>query len=332
MGNFLDTPKTEESGADGTFKCDDVPLEYAVSCIQGWRASMEDAHFHHVSLPANEAAGTPAFENISFFAVFDGHAGSATSTFAAEESLTQLQQMEEYKGLAGAEDQAAVLKVCLEKLFPKLDEVIKTNPEHLACSMSGSTAISVMITPQSLIFANCGDSRALLVRNNAVKFFTKDHKPVDPEEERRVINAGGCVRMRRVNGDLAVSRALGDFSFKKNERLPPAQQMVSSVPDVTVVPRDNEGDQFVLLACDGVWDVMSNDEVCEFVLSKMKIGYSLRQVCKALVHNCLRSRDNVSVLIVALPAVPKTLGTLRPEDIPTEDLGVLEEKETANAV
>lgn len=331
MGNFLDAPKTEESGADGSFKCNDLNLEYAVSCIQGWRSSMEDAHFHYVSLPANEQAGTPAFDNISYFSVFDGHAGTATSEFAAEQSLNYLQRLDDYKALATAEDPAQVLKTCLEKLLPKLDEVIMTDPEHVAARSSGSTAISVMITPQSIIFSNCGDSRALLVRNNAVQFYTKDHKPVDPEEERRVINAGGCVRMRRVNGDLAVSRALGDFSFKKNDRLPPAEQMVSSAPDVTVVQRDDKGDQFVLLACDGVWDVMSNDEVCEFVLGKIKIGYSLRQVCKALVHNCLRSRDNVSVMIVALPGVPKTLGTLRPEDIPTEELS-LEGKETTNGV
>lgn len=206
MGNFLDTPKTEESGDDGSFTCDDMNLEYAVSCIQGWRSSMEDAHFHYVRLPANEEAGTPEFNDISFFAVFDGHGGVSTSTFAADHSLENLQKLEEYKTLAAAEDRAQVLKVCLEKLFPRLDDVIRVEPEHLAARTSGSTAISVMITPESLIFANCGDSRAMLVRNNAVQYFTKDHKPYDPEEEDASSTpeaAFACVELTAISPCLA---------------------------------------------------------------------------------------------------------------------------------
>lgn len=110
-----------------------------------------------------------------------------------------------------------------------------------------------------------------------------------------------------------------------------SEQQVSATPDVTVVKRNNDMDQFILLACDGVWDVMSNEEVCAFVLNKMELGYSVRQVAKALVHKCLWSRDNISVLIVALPGAPKAIGTLRPENVSTDDTMLEGREMTYNA-
>lgn len=66
--------------------------------------------------------------------------------------------------------------------------------------------------------------------------------------------------MRRVNGDLAVSRALGDFVYKQSHTLPPQQQQVTADPDVHVEPRIAEADEYLLLACDGIWDVFTNEE------------------------------------------------------------------------
>lgn len=95
-----------------------------------------------------------------------------------------------------------------------------------------------------------------------------DHKPNNELESKRIIAAGGWVEFNRVNGNLALSRALGDFVFKRNEGKKAEEQIVTAYPDVEV--RELTGDhEFVLLACDGIWDVLSNEEVLEFVRSRI---------------------------------------------------------------
>ena len=73
--------------------------------------------------------------------------------------------------------------------------------------------------------------------------------------------------MKRVNGDLAVSRALGDFVYKLSKDLPPEKQQVSCEPDVHVHVRRADADQFVVLACDGIWDVMTNQECAKYIMN-----------------------------------------------------------------
>lgn len=79
---------------------------------------------------------------------------------------------------------------------------------------SGSTAVCVLISPNHFFIANCGDSRAVLCRKGVPAVCTLDHKPTVPAEKKRIQDAGGSVMIHRVNGSLAVSRALGDFEYK----------------------------------------------------------------------------------------------------------------------
>jgi serine/threonine protein phosphatase PrpC len=106
-----------------------------------------------------------------------------------------------------------------------------------------------------LIVANVGDSRCILVKKSqnggppeAVEM-SFDHKPYLDTEMRRITNAGGTVTMRRVNGDLAVSRALGDFVYKHRRDLKAEEQQVSAEPEIIARERSAD-DQFLVLACD----------------------------------------------------------------------------------
>lgn len=82
---------------------------------------------------------------------------------------------------------------------------------------SGSTAVCTLISPTHFYIANCGDSRAVLCRNGEAAVCTMDHKPTVAAEKKRIQDAGGSVMIHRVNGSLAVSRALGDFEYKSVE-------------------------------------------------------------------------------------------------------------------
>ncbi|GAB4821123.1 hypothetical protein N2152v2_008169 [Parachlorella kessleri] len=169
----------------------------------------------------------------------------------------------------------------------------------------GCTAVSVIVRGDTVVVANTGDSRCVLSRKGQAIALTLDHKPILFEEARRIIKAGGFVRDNRINGALNVSRTIGDLDFKRNSELPPHEQMVVATPDVeTFCLRD--GDEFIVLACDGIWDVMSNQEAVDYVRKRIKSGVSLQQICESMCDACLapdlkglcRGADNMSVIII----------------------------------
>lgn len=170
---------------------------------------------------------------------------------------------------------------------------------------SGSTAVMVLLTPHHIICCNAGDSRAIVCRSSNALPLSFDHKPSNPTEMNRVREAGGFVKFRRVDGDLAVSRGLGDFRFKSNDEVESKLQKVSMQPDIIVCPRDNEKDQFLVLGCDGIWDVMENQDCAEVVQSFMDEGESdMGKLCEDMLTTCLErnSKDNMTICVVSLPA------------------------------
>lgn len=274
MGAFLDKPSTikkNEKGGNNSY-------HYAVSMMQGWRLNMEDSHTAKLELP-----GLP---NWSFFAVFDGHAGASVAEYSAENLVNSILSHANFqKYIADTDKEICDADVCsaIKESFLSIDVAMRDLPDFKnGVDRSGSTAVCVLVSPTKFYFANCGDSRAFLCRDSKVNFSTKDHKPVDPEEKERIENAGGSVMVRRINGTLAVSRALGDFEYKTDKNKEPTKQLVSPEPEVTTLNRD-ECDHFIVLACDGIFDVSSTEEVAEFVSSRMQISDDMVNVCNSVV-------------------------------------------------
>lgn len=197
--------------------------------------------------------------------------------------------------------QLDMVKKAIRSGFLSIDQKMRIASNDL----SGCTAVCALISPTHLFIANCGDSRAVLYDGKQPKFATEDHKPFHPKERKRIIDAGGTATAR-INGTLAVSRALGDFEFKKDVLRGPCEQLVSPEPEITIIER-HPTDEFLILACDGIWDVMDNTDLCEFVRYKLKIEPSLENVCSAVLDVCLRkgSRDNMSIIIVVFENGPK---------------------------
>ncbi|XP_056903084.1 protein phosphatase 1B isoform X4 [Takifugu flavidus] len=316
MGAFLDKPKTEKHNCCGEGK----GLSYGLSSMQGWRVDMEDAHTAVLGLSA------PGMSDWSFFAVYDGHAGSRVANYCSKHLLDHI--INASFGAGGSQSSHSgpkapdgsvidpssgsptveAVKAGIRAGFLRIDEHMRSFSElRNGMDRSGSTAVGVIISPKHFIFFNCGDSRAVLYRNSHVCFSTLDHKPCNPRERERIQNAGGTVMIQRVNGSLAVSRALGDYHYKCVDGKGPTEQLVSPEPAVCEMTRAPEQDQFLILACDGIWDVMSNEELCDFVKSRLEVSDDLERVCNEVVDTCLHkgSRDNMSIVLVCLPGAPK---------------------------
>ena len=294
MGSHLDKPVTEKDSEDHTLH---GGLLYCASAMQGWRVSMEDAHYGGTIDIGDNTPG-------SLVAVFDGHGGNLVAVEVAKRIKPKLEGM-----LSGVDSRDPhAIGVAIQATFLSLEEDLKKLPTIVSGDdQSGCTAIVAIITDTHFIVANAGDARAILMQgDNSVKAMSFDHKPTNPEETARIEAAGGCVSMRRINGDLAVSRALGDFSFKQNASVPAKDQMVSAFPDIEIAERDGK-EQFLLLCCDGIWDVMSNDDAGAFVKEAIEGKYRgelISKVCERLLDKCLEkgSKDNMSAVVVLNPA------------------------------
>ena len=271
-------------------------MRFGASWMQGWRNHMEDAH-----IVSPQVDGLPT--GYAFYVVLDGHAGSKVAEYSAE-VLEEAMAREVIPVVGGP---PSGLAEALRRVFLDHDLRMQRDFDVLR-SRSGSTCTAVLVTPEHFIFCNLGDSRSLLCRQGRPVFATKDHKPTDPVERARVRGAGGFVVQGRVDGGLAVSRAFGDFEYKMRSDLPAVRQRVSAEPDTHVLARDPGQDTFLLLACDGIWDVMSNQVATKFVMSKLKKGAGdLEGVCQNLIKRCLQlgSRDNMSVVLVLFDGLPQ---------------------------
>lgn len=302
MGALLDKPKTEKHSESGGGN----GLRYGLSSMQGWRIEMEDAHTALANLQGD-------LKKWSFFGVFDGHAGARVSAHCSEHLLPSIMQEEQFQSgvlarerTEAAEGDVDIIKKAIRTGFLTLDEAMRQMPEVASGEdKSGTTAVCCLISPSHLFVANCGDSRGILYRTSGIGFSTMDHKPFNPCEKERIQNAGGSVMIQRVNGSLAVSRALGDYEYKNVEGKSQCEQLVSPEPELYVEKRTQE-DEFLVLACDGIWDVMPNEDVCAFIRSRFLITSDVELITNQLIDTCFNkgSRDNMSVVIVAFPNVP----------------------------
>ncbi|XP_071807560.1 protein phosphatase 1G-like isoform X3 [Asterias amurensis] len=160
-------------------------------------------------------------------------------------------------------------------------------------SDSGCTAVVALIQGKRIIVANAGDSRCVLSKAGIAVDLSIDHKPEDDIEITRIEKAGGKVTPDgRVNGGLNLSRAIGDHCYKCNTDLPPEEQMISAFPDIQTAELTKEND-IMVIACDGIWNVMTSQEVIDFVRVRIENqtkddkSCKLSEICEELFRVCL---------------------------------------------
>lgn len=286
MGQTLSEPITQKE----TSKCENDFLKVGSSCMQGWRINMEDAHTQLLSLQNDKNSG--------FFAVYDGHGGAKVAEYAGNHLHEKIFNQPHYKD--------GNIPEALRKGFLAMDEDMLAD-EDMKEELAGTTAICVLMKDRKIYCGNVGDSRSIASVRGRVQSLSYDHKPNNELETKRILAAGGWVEFNRVNGNLALSRALGDFVFKRNENKKAEDQIVTAYPDVDM--KDLTSDhEFIILACDGIWDVLSNEEVLEFVRTRIAQQIEPEIICEQLMTRCLAPDcqmgglgcDNMTVILVCI--------------------------------
>ncbi|KDP34066.1 hypothetical protein JCGZ_07637 [Jatropha curcas] len=317
------------------FEVEYVPL-WGFTSICGRRPEMEDAFAtvpQFLKVPIQMLIGDRVFDGMSkyithqtahFFGVYDGHGGSQVANYCRNRVHSAL--IEEIEFVKAGLSDGSLKDSCVEQwkkaftnCFLKVDAEVggKGTAEPVAPETVGSTAVVAIIFSSHIVVANCGDSRAVLYRGKEPMALSVDHKPNREDEYARIEAAGGKVIQwngHRVFGVLAMSRSIGDRYLKP---------WIIPEPEVKFIPRAKE-DECLILASDGLWDVMSNEEACDLARRRILVWYkkngsafpmsrgegidpAAQAAAEYLANRALQkgSKDNITVIVVDLKAQRK---------------------------
>jgi len=188
----------------------------------------------------------------------------------------------------------------LHQMFYKLNEIVAANLGEEAME-SGSTAVVLLVLQDTIHVANVGDARAVLGRDGAAERLTFDHKPGDEGEKARIEALGGSVvylrGVARLDGNLAVARSFGDLAFAPRLSVEPYTNTVALRPT----------DHVLVIACDGLWDVVTDQQAIDAVHRICSRGGDADLAAATLRDMALelRSMDNISVVVSILRPVPQ---------------------------
>ncbi|KAL3332367.1 hypothetical protein AABB24_032780 [Solanum stoloniferum] len=336
--SHLETSQEVKISRPNALCFDSVPL-WGLITIQGKRPEMEDTAValpRFLRIPSHILTDAPVSHALSqtltahLYGVYDGHGGSQVANYCHERLHMVLAQeidiMKEdsHNGSVNWKEQWS--KAFLNCFCRVDDEVggfcsetdgIEPDLSVIAPEAVGSTAVVAVVSPTHIIVANCGDSRAVLCRGKLPMPLSIDHKPNREDECSRIEELGGKVINwdgHRVSGVLAVSRSIGDRYLRP---------YVIPDPEMMFVSRAKE-DDCLILASDGLWDVLTNEEACDvtrrrILLWHKKNGGTLssergdnvdpaaQDAAEYLTRVALQrgSRDNISVIVVDLKAQRK---------------------------
>ncbi|QHO57472.1 hypothetical protein HN51_012044 [Arachis hypogaea] len=319
---------------------------WGFSSVCGRRQEMEDAvacQPQLLQVPSQMLADDHVNENgnssAHFFSVYDGHGGCQVANYCREHLHSVLtEEIEAAKSnLNNAREKwQDHWKKAFSNCFHKVDDAVgrigapdseshcdgsEGSIEPLTPETAGSTAVVAILTETHIIVANCGDSRAVLCRGKEAMPLSTDHKPNREDEWERIEAAGGRVIQwngYRVLGVLAVSRSIGDRYLKP---------WIIPEPEVMFIRRQKT-DECLILASDGLWDIITNEEACSIARRRILLWHkkngSNNNISVSTEHGhgidpaahyaaeCLSklaiqrgSKDNVSVIVIDLKAQRK---------------------------
>lgn len=260
----------------------------------GSRSSMEDVYVctdnlmsHHRTASSNE--GTHAF-----YGIFDGHGGKHAADFACNHLP---------RFIAEDEDFPRQIDRAISSAFLQTDTAFSEACNLDADLASGTTALAALIIGSSLVVANAGDCRAVLCRRGKAIEMSRDHKPGCFGEKERIEASGGYVYDGYLNGQLNVARALGDWHLEGLKSIDGGP--LSGEPEL-MSTRLTEEDEFLIIGCDGIWDVFMSQNAVDFARRRLQEHNNPVMCSKDLVDEALKrkSGDNLSVVVVCFQKQP----------------------------
>ncbi|KAL6842567.1 hypothetical protein ACP4OV_027411 [Aristida adscensionis] len=252
---------------------EDGRLHCGYSSLRGRRASMED--FYDIRSSKIDD------KDVNFFGVFDGHGGTRAAEYLKEHLFENL-----LKHPAFISDTKSAISETYKKTDSDfLDAEINSHRED------GSTASTAVFVGNHLYVANVGDSRAVISKAGKAIALSDDHKPNRSDEQKRIEDAGGAVTWSgtwRVGGILAMSRAFGN-------RLLKFKQFIVADPEIQDQEIDGES-EFLILASDGLWDVVPNEHAVAFVKEEDGPEAAARKLTEIAFKR--GSTDNITCIVV----------------------------------
>lgn len=267
----------------------------------GPRRSMEDEHICIDDLSKHLGTMFEGAKPSAFYGVFDGHGGAEAAIFIRNNLLKFVTEDADFPRIQkkDADFQSAAEKV-LRNAFLVADLALADDSD--VDSSCGTTVLTALIVGRSLVVANAGDCRAVLCRRGKAVEMSRDHKPDCLSERLRIESLGGFVDDGYVNGYLSVARALGDWDMKlpKGSSSPLSAEPEFRLADLT------EEDEFLIIGCDGIWDVMSSDCAVSIARRELRRHNDPQQCSEELVLEALRRKtlDNLTVVVVCFSAEP----------------------------
>ena len=267
-------------------------ISYAYECDPNkeYRESMEDYHLTNPCLNKEN----PSY---SLFAIFDGHSGHEVASFLSTNfSKFLYKEISKIKFSQNYKENSKNLTSAIKNSFESIDKNIENN-KNIKDDVGATGTIIFFcrdinvpsITKRILICANVGDSKAYLIKKNEIIQMTKDHTCKDKTEVERIRKQGGVVFQGRVFGTLILTRSFGDKEMKKYG--------VMATPDC-FSKQISEDDLYAVIASDGVWDVISQEDLLEMSKTKMSSDEFSKKIIKVAKER--ETRDNVSCIVIKL--------------------------------
>ncbi|EPS66611.1 hypothetical protein M569_08163 [Genlisea aurea] len=266
----------------------------------GPRRYMEDEHIRIDDLSSHLGSLINFPEPTSLYGVFDGHGGPEAATYVRKKAIRFLFEEADFPHSSHVDD-AFLHEVenSLRKGFAVADMALADDCS--ISSSSGTTALIALLIGRLLMVANAGDCRAVLCRKGEAVDMSRDHRPSYASERCRVEQSGGFVDDGYLNGVLSVTRALGDWDMK----LPRGSSSPLIADPEIQRALLTEDDEFLIIGCDGIWDVMSSQHAVSLVRNGLRRHDDPEQCAKDLVTEALRLNtfDNLTAIVVCFTSL-----------------------------
>ncbi|XP_074575680.1 putative protein phosphatase 2C 2 isoform X2 [Curcuma longa] len=261
----------------------------------GPRKFMEDEHIRIDNLSMHLGTLFKCPTPSAFYGVFDGHGGPEAAAYIKQHAVRFLFEDANFPRASEA-DEVFVESVENSVRESFLHADLAMADDCTISSSSGTTAITALLFGRYLLVANAGDCRAVLCRKGEAVDMSQDHRPIHDAERKRVERSGGFIEDGYLNGALSVTRALGDWDLKMPRGSPSPLIAEPEFRHVVLT----EDDEFLIIGCDGIWDVMSSQRAVSIVRRGLRRHDNPERCARELVMEALSlsTFDNLTVIIV----------------------------------